>query len=443
VHDCLLQGQPLPPLHHPSRRAWRSSDPARTASDLLARLHHLTTETHKAHGLNGTDKPFWANLPYTNIFTCLTPDLLHQFHRGVFKDHLLLWCETILGSTEMDQRFTVMPKHQDMIYFPHGVTNLTQTTGRQHKNMEKVFVGIVNGCNADVVLAATALLDFIQLASLPAHTDASITALDEALARFHRYKAVFVELGGRNADHFDLNKVHSLVHYAESIRLLGSLDGYNTEWSERMHIKLVKLPFEGTNGHRTYLQQMRRWLERHEKVLKYRSYLNWRIPKYAESKVHVPKMRGRNAVTDADDASSEAVDSVDSAPSQEVARTRITQYVVAQVPPWPSCTPNDLATRFGCTQFLPTFQRYLSGRGLDRPLLADNDAYTVYTRVSQLHPSSNSAFAASIPNEHNRAGPHPHERPNFVPSFDTVLITHPDRPASEDPTKGLCSVAEY
>ncbi|KAL7284381.1 hypothetical protein ACG7TL_001671 [Trametes sanguinea] len=56
--------------------------------------------------------------------------------------------------------------------------------------------------------------------------------------RFHVNEAIFVDLGIRL--HFKLPKLHSLEHYLLSIMLFGTIDNYDTQYTERLHIDFAK-----------------------------------------------------------------------------------------------------------------------------------------------------------------------------------------------------------
>jgi hypothetical protein len=378
-------------------------DPQRTLNDLKARLFGSTTSTLVEHGLNDIDSPFWADLPFCNIFQCLTPDLLHQFHRGVFADHILEWAMTIIGKAEFDRRYTVMPSHDGVRHFDSGISELSQTNGTEQKEIEKEFVAAVHGSDEDVVKAAVAALDFITLSSLPSHTEASIAAVAEAISRLHDHKQIFIDLGGRLLDHFNLNKLHPLLHYPEFILSHGSLDGYNTEWSERLHIDLAKNGYRATN-HISYTAQMAAWLARREKVAFFDAYLDWVRNRMPSAFVARDSERSRKAA------------------ALQTTESNSTVFQFATRASWPKCSVQTLRDMFGCYELTTAMSQYLDTRDPNGShIVTDADTYEVFTRVNLKPWPGHTAFGVSAPEECIRAGPSPGSAARSA-SFDTVLV---------------------
>ncbi|TFK45508.1 hypothetical protein OE88DRAFT_1715348 [Heliocybe sulcata] len=237
------QGRPLTSCYRDpgeSLNAIRDQDDSRAAQE----------------GLRDVPEPFWAGLPYANIFNCIVPDLLHQLHKGVFKDHLVKWV-TSGHEDEIDARFARVPPYQNL-------------------QMEKIFIGVLPGLHDDprVMAASRAILDFIYLAHYPSHTILTLEQMQEALADFHKHKQVFIDLGLRNPANFNIPKVHWMVHYIASIVDFGSCDGLSTETSECLHIDFAKLGYRASNR-KAYLKQMVTWLTRREKIQWFQMYLRW------------------------------------------------------------------------------------------------------------------------------------------------------------------------
>jgi hypothetical protein len=215
--------------------------------------------------------PFWQSLPFADIYQSITPDILHQLLQGIIR-HLVEWLSdpTVFGPDDIDARCQVLPPNHSVAPFPKGITTLSRVSGKEHKNMCRILLGLILGLPlpggqgpSRVIKAVRAVLDFVYLAQLRSHTTETLRRLDESLSAFHVNKDIFIDLGTR--DGFDIPKLHSMLHYSSSILLFGSTDNYNTEQTERLHIDFTKDAYRATNRKDEY-QQMTRWLECREKI---------------------------------------------------------------------------------------------------------------------------------------------------------------------------------
>ncbi|KAG9123650.1 hypothetical protein FRC07_014386 [Ceratobasidium sp. 392] len=265
----------VPPGGRGDNQDWEPRTQREVGAEVVAQALGINTKTFEPNGYKPVGcSPFWYTLPHCDIFSALTPDLLHQLHTGLFKDHVFQWCRALVKNDDLiDERFSVLPRHASLVSFDKGVTSLSQTTGRQHKSMEKSIAAVVSGCvPQEALMAVQAAMDFIMIASFSVHTTSSLLWLQETIDRFHALKWIFIQEGVRQ--NFNFPKIHALMHYIQSIISRGALDGFNTELFERLHIEMAKYAYRASNK-REYLKQMTAWRYRLDAVLTRGAYIRW------------------------------------------------------------------------------------------------------------------------------------------------------------------------
>ncbi|KAG8737493.1 hypothetical protein FRC10_008099 [Ceratobasidium sp. 414] len=287
----------------PEQRGDLGNAPLRTREGVIAAMvEDKTTGSAKFRRLGLYNvKPFWESYPYVDIGCLLTPDLLHQLHKGVMKDHLMKWAAHILKKQVVDERHTTMPEYHGMRHFKNGISAVSQWTGRELKEMVKVLLPVMSDANAQVVTAARALLDYMYLAHSSSLTDGELDGMETALQTFHENKAVFRQEGAvkTKKGFHGIPKIHMIQHYVHLIRELGTPDGYNTETSERLHIDVAKLGYRASNKV-NYVKQMALYIQRMEAIAMHAAYLAERTQRLPRSRPSEDDIQDEDDIDDLD-----------------------------------------------------------------------------------------------------------------------------------------------
>jgi hypothetical protein len=260
-----------------------------------------------------------------------------------------------------------MTDYHGLRHFKKGISSISQWTGKEHKEMERVFVTVLAGLvDSRVLKAVRATIDFIYYAQYQSHTDITLARMGEALDAFHSHKDVFIEL--RPNEDFNIPKVHSMLHYLDSIRSLGSADGYNSESPERHHIDYAKEAYRASNGV-DYIAQMTKWLQHQEAVDRHSAYLDWVLVEAAEPMSPSHGMQDPGLFTPSGIIPGHA-------------------YRLQKTCPFPSLPVNRLMSTFGALDFVPAFQAFLTEHKPDLRIPASMfDHFNVYKAIVVLLPS--------------------------------------------------------
>jgi hypothetical protein len=134
-------------------------------------------KTCKKAGIKPLPLPFWAGLPYTNIFCAFSSDVLHQLYQGVVK-HVIVWVQQVFPSKEIDARCRRLPPNHHIRLFMKGITGLSRISGKEHDQICHIILGLLiniplphNQSPARLLGAVRAILDFLYLAQYPVHTN--------------------------------------------------------------------------------------------------------------------------------------------------------------------------------------------------------------------------------------------------------------------------------
>lgn len=285
---CTYTGEcPSCPTHRNELGEFNRDDPPalRSLEKIFEILDSFETDPAgflqacKSAGIKPVVDPFWKDLPYVHIYRSITPDVLHQLYQGILK-HLIQWIIEAYGAAEIDARCRRMPPNHNIRLFIKGISTLSRVTGQEHDHMCRILLGLIidaplpSGLSSARLLAATrAMLDFLYLAQYPIHTDNTLELLDDALEDFHNNKQIFTDLAIRDA--YNIPKLHWAQHYVDAVKLYGTTDNVNTQYTERLHIDLAKDAYAATNRKDEFLQ-MTLWVERKEKILRHAQYIQWR-----------------------------------------------------------------------------------------------------------------------------------------------------------------------
>ncbi|KAJ6550701.1 hypothetical protein B0H10DRAFT_2379627 [Mycena sp. CBHHK59/15] len=415
--------------------------------DPVETLHVLSEQSKGAHPPEFKTQnlrpinPFWADFPHCDIFSCITPDLLHELHNGVFGDHIVSWSSAAMSGEglEIDRRFREMTPHPTLRHFKKGISPTPQWTGAEHKNMEKVFLGVLaNATEPGVQRAIRGVNDFIYYAHFETHCDESLAKMDEAWAYFHANKEVFKEL--QICDHFDINKIHKIKHYTDSIRSRGTADGYNTENTECLHIDLAKVGYKATNK-KAYTRQMTVWLRRQESIHKFGSYLQWAVPGYDEEDAPQPPPESEPPNADVDDSDDEG--ELEEPPNHN-SRLSTPAYAVAKTPGFPNLTVASIITDFHAPDFLYNLTKFLESKSINIPVEpSEASTFPVYKCLSLTLPAVSEVTSQIIQDKIRAVKGEPMKttakgiQPSKPGQFDTVLICTHAQADGESPTDGL------
>ncbi|KXN85618.1 hypothetical protein AN958_11080, partial [Leucoagaricus sp. SymC.cos] len=193
---------------------------------------------------------FAENFPCGDIYSMLSPDILYQLIKGIFKDHLVSWIEEYLTkkspySPKEEREILSKINHQISLAPPFKGLGFKQWTGDDSKALMKVYISALEDfIPTEMICTLHAFLEFCYIVQKEVIISESLNgSLQEALDHFHEYCDTFVQNGVWQAHRVPPHQ-HSLIHYCHMICAFGALNGLCSSITESKHIQAVKEPYQ-------------------------------------------------------------------------------------------------------------------------------------------------------------------------------------------------------
>jgi hypothetical protein len=228
----------------------------------------------KSLGLSAVNSPFWLDHPEYDPSLTLSPDILHGLHK-LWCDHILSWTQNIIGKEELDAHISCLQPVVGFRHFKVGISKMSQWTGRDDRELERVLVAVAAGAvPRKVMKALRAFHDFLYLAQYESHSKTTLGYLKDTLSSFHKYKEAFIQEGGCTLKHFNIPKIAALHSYECHILEMGSSLQYSSESIKTLHKSITRAPYQASNF-KDYHKQMTCHLDRAEKLAYIQDFLEW------------------------------------------------------------------------------------------------------------------------------------------------------------------------
>src|SRR5258706_10386922 len=200
-------------------------------------------EGAKSLGLSAVNSPFWLDHPEYDPSLTLSPDILHGLHK-LWYDQLLSWNKRIVGKGELDAHISCLQPVVGYRHFKAGISKMSQWTGHDDRELERVLVAVAAGAvPQNVMKALHAFHDFLYLAQYESHSNTTLGYLKETLSQFHKYKKAFIQEEGRTLTHFNIPKIAALHFYECHILEMCSSLQYSREAIESLHMSVTIAPY--------------------------------------------------------------------------------------------------------------------------------------------------------------------------------------------------------